>query len=389
MKKYIKSVVALTAICAVVAILLAAANSITKPIIDKNEAAAANEALLVVMPNGGDFTTVDLSAYELPASVNEVYAASNGGHVMKLTVNGFNPGMVIMCGVGADGTVTGATCLSSGETLGHEKVYGDKTVGATVDTVDSIDTVAGATKTTAAYKSAVKDALNAAIILGGGSVELRTEAEILADNLAAALPAADGFTSVFMIDTIEGVDSVYSANNGTGYVVCVGDSFVATDANGKVISEGASTEEKAAATSAVATLLSWELTAIDLSTYADMPSAITAAYSTSSGNYVFDVKASGYGISGDKYTASGEYIYIKVSVTADGKIITCETVSQKESDGFGSACADASFYTQFNGKTAETYKDIDAIAGATITTNGYTTAISRVFEAVNILKGEA
>ena len=41
-----------------------------------------------------------------------------------------------------------------------------------------------------------------------------------------------------------------------------------------------------------------------------------------------------------------------------------------------------------NGKTAETYADVDAIAGATITTKGYTTAISKMFEAVKILEGE-
>ena len=73
---------------------------------------------------------------------------------------------------------------------------------------------------------------------------------------------------------------------------------------------------------------------------------------------------------------------------ADGKIIVCETVSQKETDGIGSACADASFYSQFNGKTAENYGEIDAISGATITTQGYKTAVSKIFEAIKILKGD-
>ena len=55
----------------------------------------------------------------------------------------------------------------------------------------------------------------------------------------------------------------------------------------------------------------------------------------------------------------------------------------------GDACADISFYSQFNGKTEADYGDIDAISGATITTNGYKTAVSKVFEAIKILKGEA
>ncbi len=389
--KYIKCILSLTLICAAIAVMLAAVNSITAPVIAANEAKAANEALLVVMPDGEDFTSVDLSAYTLPASVTEAYTEKNGGTVVKLSVVGFNPGMSIMVGIDANGSVTGATCLSSGETLGYEKTYGDSVVGSTIDTIGAVDTVAGATKTTEAYKNAVKDALNTALALGGAEVDLRTEEEILADNLGAALPAADGFTSVFMLDVIEGVDTVYSANNEAGYVVCIGESFIGVDADGKVISAGASTEEKAAATGAVATIRSWELTDIDVSAYADMPTAITAAYKTSSGNYVFDVKAAGYGINGgNKYhPASGEYIYIKVSVTADGKIVACETVSQKESDGFGDACAAPEYYSQYNGKTAETYTEVDSISGATITSDGYMKAISRVFEAVTILNGGA
>ena len=37
----------------------------------------------------------------------------------------------------------------------------------------------------------------------------------------------------------------------------------------------------------------------------------------------------------------------------------------------------------------DNYGEIDAISGATITTNAYKTAISKVFEAINILKGGA
>lgn len=386
--KYIKCILSLTLICAVIAVMLAAANYITAPIIAKNESAAANEALLVVMPGGEDFTAVDISTLELAESVQEVFTEKNGGTVVKLTTTGFNPNMTIMVGVAADGTVTGATCLSSEETLGYEKTYGEIVVGANISTIDTIDTVSGATKTTAAYRNAVRDALNTAIIVGGGEA-VKSEEEIFAENLAAALPEADGFTPVFMLDTIEGIEGAYSANNSVGYVICVNGNFVGTDANGKVISEGATTEDKAAATSAVAMIISWQLTPIELTE--DIPSAITAAYKTDSGNYVFDVKAAGYGINGgSKYhPASGEYIYIKVSVTADGKIIACETVSQNETAGLGDACASPEFYSQFNGKTAENYKEVDAISGATLTTNGYITAISRVFEAVTILNGGA
>ena len=101
------------------------------------------------------------------------------------------------------------------------------------------------------------------------------------------------------------------------------------------------------------------------------------------------MRAAGYGINGDKWTASGEYIKLRVSVSKDGEILDCLTVSQKESEGIGDACADPAFYNQFVGKNETNYKDIDVISGATITTNGYTTAILKAFEAVKILKGVA
>lgn len=386
--KYIKCILSLTLICAVIAVMLAAANYITAPIIAANESAAANEALLIVMPNGEGFAAVDTAEYELPASVNEVYTEKNGGVVVTLTTTGFNPNLKIMVGVDGGGTVTGATCLSSEETLGYEKTYGDSVLGATADTIDSVDTIAGATKTTAAYRAAVKDALSTAIIVGGGSVDIRSEAEILADNLAAALPAGDTFTPVFIVEELENVSAVYTADNGAGSVFVIGESFVGIDAGGAVVGD-VDAETKAIAEAAAAKQSASSVTEIDITAYEDMPSAVEKAYVTASGNYVFDLKASGYGINGDKYIRSGEYIYIKVSITASGKIIACETVSQKESDGFGSVCAEPSFYSQFNGKTADTYKDIDAISGATVTTNGYTTAISRAFEAVTILTGGA
>ena len=389
MKKYIKSVGALTVICGVVAVLLALTNYITAPVIEKNASAAANEALLVVMPDGEEFAAVDLSAYELPATVTEAFTEKNGGVVVKLSTAGYGPDMVIMVGVDGSGTVTGATCLSSNETLGYEKTYGESTVGATADTIDAVDVISGATKTTAAYKDAVKDALNSAIILGGGSVDIRDEAQILADNLTAALPAGAGeFEKMFIAEALTDVSAVYKAANGAGYVFVSGENFIGTDAQGNVVSQ-ADDALKAATEANAQLVINSEITEIDISGY-DMPAQIDKAYTTATGNYVFDLKASGFGINGDEYYyPSGEHIRIKVSLTADGTIIYCETTYQSESDGIGSACADESFYSQFNGKTADNYGEIDAIAGATITTNGYKTAVSKTFEAVKILKGEA
>ena len=390
MKKYIKSVVSLTSICAVIAILLSVTNYITAPVIAENASAAANEALVVVMPEGKDFTPVDLSTYELPATVNEAYSEASGGYVIKLTTSGYGSDMVIMCGINAVGEITGATCLSSNETLGEEKVYGETAVGVSLDSIDGLATVAGVTKTTQGYKNALKDALNTAVILGGGSVDIRSEEEILADNLKEALPASEGkFTKWFITENLADASAVYVADNGAGYVFVSGEDFIAVDTEGTVLSDVSEDVKSVMAVNA-GIVKSAELTELDISTYENMPTAIDKAYKTTSGNYVFELHAAGFGINGDQYYyPSGEYINIKVSVTADGKILACETVSQKETDGIGSACAEEKFYSQFNGKDETNYGEIDAISGATITTNGYKTGVSKVFEAVKILEGVA
>ena len=93
---------------------------------------------------------------------------------------------------------------------------------------------------------------------------------------------------------------------------------------------------------------------------------------------------------GNEYhPASGEYIMIRVSMTGDGVIIDCLTLSQAETKNLGDACADESFYGQFDGKTEDNYREVDVISGATLTTDGYMQALQRAFDAVKILEGGA
>ena len=389
MRKHLTTICSLTIICAVVAILLAATNHITAPIIKEQENSAAFAALTEVFPGGEGFEQIDISKHELPNTITEAYSEKSGGYVFKIETSGYNSGLIIMCGVDSNGAVTGATYIASSETLGAEKDYGDNLVGSTKDSIDGVATVSGATKTTGAYKNAAKDAINASIILGGGSVDLRDEAQILNDNLSAALPEGEGkFTSLFITEELDGVSAVYKADNDKGYVFISGKNFIAVDVNGEVISN-VDDELKSSISDSAKKIIGSEITEIDISKYESMPKQVVKAYKTNSGNFMFELRASGFGINGDAwYNPSGEYILIKVSATAEGKIIMCETISQKESNGIGDACAKPEFYSQFNGKEEANYREIDAISGATITTNGYKTAVSKVFEAIKILKGD-
>ena len=387
MKKQLKSVISLTAICAVVALLMALTNFITAPIIEEQEKNAVGEAFKTVLPEGEGFEAVDLSKYELPSTVEEAYSEKNGGFAFKLRTAGYGSDLVLMCGINNEGAVAGVSYISGNETLGVETTYGENLKDATADTIEAVETVAGATKTSTAMKLAVKDALNSAIIFGGGSVDIRDEATVLKDNLNTALPDAKGeFTEIFITEEVGNVSAIYKADNNFGFVFVLGENFVATDNNGTVLTE-VSEDIKPEVIDAVQKIIGSTMTEIDISKYPDMPSNVQKAYKTSSGNYVFDLRGAGYGINGDKYTRSGQYIEIKVSLTPAGKIISCKTTAQKESEGIGDACANPEFYTKFNGKDQSTFGEVDAIAGATITTKGYKTAISRAFDAVDILEG--
>ncbi len=167
MKQQVKSVLVLVCICAVVAVALALTNAITAPIIAENEVAKVRESLQEVYADGGNFTKVDIKDKNLPATVKEVYAASNGGYVFKLVTKGYAAGMTIMCGIDGNGVITGAKYISGGETNGAEVTMSERVPGFTLDTIDGVDTTVTPTAplTVGGYLGAIKDALNAVKIL--------------------------------------------------------------------------------------------------------------------------------------------------------------------------------------------------------------------------------
>lgn len=389
MKKYIKSIVSLTVICAVVAVLLGITNAITAPIIKKQGDKAVQDALKEVLPNGEGFESVmnELAAIDFTVPITEAYKEKNGGYVFKIETTGYASGLHIICGINKDGVVEGTKCVASSETNGAEKTYGDRLKGKTIEDIETVDTVAGSTKTTRAYKEAVKVALDCFSFLNGGTVDFRSEEQILADNLKAALPSADGFYEVFICEDIEGLTEVYGSDNDSGFVYVFGEEFFAVDKSGNVLTEAVQ-ENKDKVLSAHQKINNCHVNELDISKYSNLPLSIENIGKTDSGNYVINVKANGYGILG-KYHNSGENIKIKLSITPGGKIIYCKTEFQSESENYGAACENKTFYSQFNGKTETDYSDIDGISGATVTTDGYKNAIADVFEAVKILEGES
>lgn len=390
MIKTIKNISVLACICVVITVLLAVTNMITAPIIDKNEKAAANAALLQVMPDGDVFDPVDISGYTLPATVTEAYKETSGkGYVVKLVTSGYKSGMVIMCGVTTEGVVTGAVCISDNETLGKEETYGDLFKNKDKDGVEAVDTIATATMTTSAYKNAVKDALNAVIILCGGEADLRSPEEIFNDNLLAALPDADEFARQIIVDSSNKIDFIYTAKNGAGYVYVIEETFIGVDSEGNVATEGIDQEMQDIAMSKA--LLAANQIKVDTAGL-EISENITSVQISAEGNYIMEVNGLGFAYKGDpNHYLQGKNIPIEICVVVspDGSILNCVTVAQQESAGYGAACGEESYYSQYIGKTEPTLTEVDAISGATITSSGYRAAVRSCLNAVNVLKGGA
>ncbi len=393
MKNQIKSILVLVCICSVTALLLALTNSFTAPIIEESQKAQANAALLEVMPGGSGFEEMDISSYTLPATVRKAYKEASGGYVLELETAGYGSGMKLMCGVSADGKITGAVCLSSNETLGHEKTFGANFKDKDAEGVAAVDVISGATKTTAAYRSAMTDALNSAVILGGGSVDIRTEEEILRDNLSAALGAGEGkFTKLFLTAELDGVSAVYEADNGSGKVLVIGESYIGIGADGKALG-GVDAELGAKAEAAAARLAGVTLEDVDVSSLEGLPQNFISAKKTSEGGFVIETKGAGYGIIGDDHGGyvqlSGEYIHIKIAISPEGRIIDVITVKHAETGNIGgeNVCDNPGYYGQYVSKTEDNYTEVDAVAGATNSSDGYKAAVRDAFASYKIVKG--
>lgn len=382
--------IVLGSICIIVALLLSVVNMITGPIIKEAQDAAANKALLEVLPNGKNFTELTITS-DYPAVVEAGYKA-DGGYVFKMKVAGYKPGLVIMCGIDEDGKIVGVKHIQSSETYGYETELNGVYVGKDADNLELI-LAAGATKnsnTSKAYYDAVNAALKAYVVANGGTVDNRTPEQILQDNCNAALGTTDlAFSVLFESWTEFGDAKIYVSESGT--VVKIGENFVGYDANGAPVGEH-SADALAAANAAYQTYASLEK--VDVAGISGAKS-VKSVYKNAKNEYMFLLSSKGF-----EWAKSP--IVIELIIDSNGAIVSCVTVSHSESGGYGSICGEPEYYNQYVGKTEATYTEVPNIiataegvdpgltGGATQTSKGYKTAIEhafKVFEALNTQEG--
>ncbi|MBE6610480.1 MAG: FMN-binding protein [Ruminococcaceae bacterium] len=404
-KSNIMPSIVLGAICLIVGLLLSLINSVTAPIIEEAQNAAANAALAIVLPEGKNFDEISIDE-SYPAVITKGYKA-DGGFVFQSSVTGKSSGLIILCGINSDGKIVGTKVIAEQETDSYDAnvfplVEGTEGKYKGMD-IDNFEPwlVSGATLTSRAYGEAVKASLQAFAIANGGSVDVRTPEQILQDNCNEALGTTDvKFTKWFATESLSGIDAVYTADDNSGRVFAVGESFIGVKADGTIVNAGSA--DAAAITAANTAVSASALTEITSLPEGVNTKFVKKAYVTASGNYVFDLEATGYQAMFDY--GNGTVIKIKLSISADGKIIDCLTVSHDESKGFGDACATEEYYDQFRGASDADIKlsvtspnaqqdqipdesvDKGAISSATYTTYGYQKAVKEAFAAYNSLK---
>ena len=88
MKNKLFPTLALGIICLVVVLVLAAVNTITAPLIEKAQAEKVQKALAEVMPEGVNFTEIEVDG--LPDEVTKVYSEDGGGYVFRTAHSSFD-----------------------------------------------------------------------------------------------------------------------------------------------------------------------------------------------------------------------------------------------------------------------------------------------------------
>lgn len=105
----------LLGICAVVALLLGAVNSVTEPIIRKMQEEKTAAAMAKVLA-ADDYNEMSVSADGVSAMYQAVEGGEMIGYVVEVTTNGFGGAINLVVGVDLNGAVTGVSVIKDSET---------------------------------------------------------------------------------------------------------------------------------------------------------------------------------------------------------------------------------------------------------------------------------
>ena len=430
-KKYMRDMVPLVVICLVSALLLASFNLLTKDPIQQNSQRAAEETRTRMLPIASSFEAMEVTEGSNMDSVYQGLDASGEpvGYVIQTTVNGYGGEVVVTLGMDMDGVITGVDVGGENfsETpglgaLAKEPAFTQQYIGKKVPLTlvkgnepkgeNTIDAISGATVTSTAVVNAINTVY--AQLTGEASTAAPAEEEAPAAQLyedGTWRAAFKGFGGPVMVAlTLDDNLTIQSIQIGD-------DQFAETEGYGAQALEPAFQEQFIGKTlplkdgdvdgiSGATMTTTAVLDGIDAIYQAatddtpdepqplPTPAAESETQTDDAATVSTSVAATTDGNGSWTASAQGFAGPVAVTLTLDD-ILTIQSIEIgddqfAETDGLGAKAKDAEFTDQFVGKTLPLKDgDIDAISGATITTNAVLDAVNAIYEAADTGAPEA
>ncbi len=409
-----KSIVVLTGICLIVAVLLAAVNHVTAPIIEESAASGAQASLYTVLPNAAGFEE-ETPEGEVPQTVTGVFRDTGGsGYAVTLsTTSSYSATpMTFTLGVGTDGKITGVEMTNYAES----KDFGDypSTYIGQDSALGGVDVYAGVTYSSQAFRGAVEDAFAVLVELGGVAQGNKTDEQIIDELKIELLPgalnragapklkeitvsdpsvqqalAAENDVGYFYVMEEDG-ETLVVAVSTTGGAVCM--DLAGTDVTAQhealaqralELSDASAVHEKNKTAAFKALPEGAQLTPVSVSGQFGTVSSIFAV--SGGGDAAYAMVCSPYG-----YRSPMKLVFVLDSTGAiSGFRVSGELI--QDSDYYSNYTLDESSYIAgIIGLTRETAdQDVTLISGATMTADGVWTAMQDAFAAFKSLTIEA
>ncbi len=450
-KQLIVPAAVLTIIALAAAFFLALTNSFTAPLIAEQGDRILLQSRQVVMPDASDFVekTGDIEG----ESFDYLEAQDSSGNLIGYLFTNQTPGyggpVEVMMGVDTDGVLTGVTPIGLAETPGYgmnaaEPEFLEQFEGKSGDITAEVSGISGATVTSAAFLNSVNQGMQQFGSITGQSVGTP-------DPLQMAFPDAASFSEM-TVGNVDGQDFNYyhafdEAEEVVGYVIeAEGDGYsdtplkalVGLDLEGTIVgtmagehsetpglgsrieeeefraqfvgqsSEIASVDAIGGATKSSEGYLEAVNTAL---TYLDgveapkdprlsvVPEAATLSEEMTASaddgeftyfealddagavvGYIMESEADGY--------SDETPIKILVGLDAQGTILGSKVIEHGETPGLGSGIEEDTFREQFVGQSG-TVDSVDAIGGASESSEGYMDAINLALSRFQAIEGGA
>ncbi len=201
-------------------------NFVTGPIIEANNAGAANERLNEVMPGGTSYEDITATLTGVPASVVKINKETSGlGFVIECTATSQYTGgtpMDIVLGVDATGKICGLKLAAHSESVIFGADYPSTYIGKD-SALTGVEFYAGSTYSSKAFKTAVEEAMGVLISNNLITAGVKTDEQILAEMIPT-LHTGLSSGGVLKADQIVASGNIvegYKALNGSGFAFIV------------------------------------------------------------------------------------------------------------------------------------------------------------------------